>query len=41
MGHGMIEWVYVGVVIAVLCYVGADAWNLERALDAALLMPKS
>jgi cytochrome c oxidase subunit 2 len=35
MGHGTIEWVYVGVVIAVLCYVGADAWNLEKKLDAA------
>ncbi len=35
MGHGTIEWVYIGVVIAILIYVGADAWNLERQLDAA------
>jgi cytochrome c oxidase subunit 2 len=35
MGHATIEWVYVGVVIAVLCYVGADAWNIERLLDHA------
>ena len=35
MGHGTIEWVYVGVVIAILCYVGADAWNIERLLEHA------
>jgi cytochrome c oxidase subunit 2 len=35
MAHATIEWVYVGVVIAVLCYVGADAWNIERLLDHA------
>ena len=33
MGHATIEWVYIGVVIAVLVYVGADAWNVERLLD--------
>jgi cytochrome c oxidase subunit 2 len=33
MGHATIEWVYVGVVIAVLVYVGADAWNVERMID--------
>ena len=21
------EWVYIGVVVALLCYVGAEAWN--------------
>lgn len=35
MGHATIEWVYVGVVIAILCYVGADAWNIERLLEHA------
>ena len=35
MGHATIEWVYVGVVIAILCYVGADAWNIERILEHA------
>jgi|SRR5579875_979043 cytochrome c oxidase subunit 2 len=33
MGHAMHEWIYVGVVIALLCYVGADAWNIEKKLD--------
>lgn len=33
MGHATIEWVYVGVVIAILVYVGADAWNIERLLE--------
>lgn len=35
MGHGTIEWVYIGVVVAVLIYVGADAWNVEKFLDDA------
>ncbi len=35
MGHATIEWVYIGVVIAVLVYVGADAWNVERLLDVS------
>jgi cytochrome c oxidase subunit 2 len=35
MGHATLEWVYVGVVISVLVYVGADAWNVERFLDHA------
>jgi len=35
VGHATIEWVYVGVVVAILCYVGADAWNVERLLDRA------
>lgn len=33
MGHATVEWVYIGVVIAILCYVGADAWNIERLLE--------
>lgn len=33
MGHAMIEWVYVGVVVVLLVYLGADAWNVERFLD--------
>lgn len=35
MGHATIEWVYIGVVIAVLAYVGADSWNIERLIDHA------
>ena len=35
MGHGTLEWVYIGVVVAVLIYIGADAWNVERFLDHA------
>ena len=26
------EWIYVGVVIALLCYVGAEAWNIENLI---------
>lgn len=33
MGHAMIEWVYVGVVCALLIYIGAAAWDVERFLD--------
>ena len=29
------EWIYVGVVIALLAYVGAEAWNVERLVDEA------
>ncbi|HEY8139704.1 MAG TPA: hypothetical protein VIE86_01320 [Nitrososphaera sp.] len=35
MGHAMYEWVYVGVVIALLVYVGAASWDVERFLDHA------
>jgi cytochrome c oxidase subunit 2 len=35
VGHGTLEWVYIGVVVAVLIYIGADAWNVERFLDHA------
>lgn len=27
------EWIYVGVVIVLLAYVGAEAWNVERLVD--------
>lgn len=33
MGHAMIEWVYVGVVVMILVYLGAAAWDVERFLD--------
>lgn len=29
------EWIYIGVVIALLGYVGAEAWNVERLVDEA------
>jgi cytochrome c oxidase subunit II len=29
------EWIYVGVVIALLAYVGAEAWNVERIVEHA------
>ncbi|HEX7032096.1 MAG TPA: hypothetical protein VF172_03765 [Nitrososphaera sp.] len=35
MSHATLEWVYVGVVVATLVYIGADAWNVERILDHA------
>jgi len=34
MGHATYEWVYVAVVIALLTWVGADAWNTEHRLEA-------
>lgn len=33
MGHAMIEWIYVGVVVMLLVYLGAAAWDVERYLD--------
>ncbi len=27
------EWIYVGVVVALLVYVGAEAWNVERLVE--------
>jgi cytochrome c oxidase subunit II len=32
--HSMYEWIYVGVVIALLAWVGADSWNIEHMLEA-------
>ena len=34
MGHATYEWIYVAVVIALLVWVGADAWNTEHRLEA-------
>ena len=34
MGHATYEWIYVGVVIALLTWVGADSWNTEHRLEA-------
>lgn len=33
MGHTTVEWVYVGVVVAILIWVGAESWNGERILE--------
>jgi len=33
MGHATIEWVYVGVVISLLTWVGAESWNVERLVE--------
>ena len=27
------EWIYIGVVVALLAYVGSEAWNVERLVD--------
>ena len=35
MGHATVEWIYVGAVISILCWVGASAWNVEHKLEAA------
>ena len=35
MGHATIEWVYVGVVVSLLTYVGAESWNVERIIEHA------
>jgi cytochrome c oxidase subunit 2 len=35
MGHATVEWVYVGVVVSLLTYVGAESWNVERTLEHA------
>ena len=35
MGHATVEWVYVGVVVSLLTYVGADAWHIENILEHA------
>ena len=29
------EWIYIGVVICLLAYVGGEAWNVERIIDHA------
>lgn len=35
MGHATAEWVYVGVVVSLLTYVGAESWNVERLIEHA------
>jgi cytochrome c oxidase subunit 2 len=35
MGHATYEWIYVGVVISLLTWVGADSWNIEHMLEHA------
>jgi len=35
MGHATVEWIYVGAVISILCWVGASAWNVEHHIEAA------
>ncbi len=35
MGHSTVEWVYIGVVIALLIYIGASAWDVQRFVDHA------
>lgn len=27
------EWIYIGVVVALVTYVGAEAWNVERLIE--------
>jgi len=27
------EWIYIGVVVALLVWVGAEAWNVERLIE--------
>ncbi|MEM2856603.1 MAG: hypothetical protein QW416_05840 [Candidatus Nitrosocaldaceae archaeon] len=33
MGHATLEWIYVGVVIAILTWVGVEAWTGEKILE--------
>ena len=33
-GHAIYEWIYIGVVISLLAWVGADSWNVEHMLEA-------
>ncbi len=33
MGHDTAEWVFVGVVIAVLLYVGVDSWIVQKEVE--------
>ncbi len=33
MGHATLEWVYIGVVVGLLVWVGADAWLVEKRID--------
>jgi len=33
MGHAMYEWVYIGAVTAILIWIGADSWLVEKHID--------
>jgi cytochrome c oxidase subunit 2 len=33
-GHAIYEWIYIGAVIALLAWIGADSWNVEHMLEA-------
>jgi cytochrome c oxidase subunit II len=33
MGHATVEWIYIGVVICLLVWVGAESWNVERIIE--------
>ena len=33
MAHAIYEWVYIGAVVAILIYVGAASWNVERIIE--------
>jgi cytochrome c oxidase subunit II len=34
VGHAIYEWIYIGAVISLLAWVGADSWNVEHMLEA-------
>ena len=33
MGHETVEWVFVGIVIAILFYVGVDSWIVQKEVE--------
>src|SRR5512142_2581186 len=33
MGHDTAEWVFVGIVIAILVYVGVDSWIVQKEVE--------
>ena len=33
MGHAQYEWVYIAVVVAILIWVGASSWDIERIIE--------
>ena len=35
MGHSTTEWAFVGVVIALLVWIGAESWRVEHTLEFA------
>ena len=32
-GHAMYEWVYIAAVVAILIWVGAASWDVERIIE--------